>query len=446
MKYTVTKEAGKAKIAFQLDRQEWERAIDAAYKKNAGKYGVQGFRKGHVPRKVIENMYGPSVFFEDAFNDAFPKYYGEMLEKETELYPVESPNIEFDSIDEKGISFSATVTLKPEVVLGLYKGLKIAKVNAEVEEAEVDADIKKAQDRAARKIEVKDRKIKNGDFVTLDYSGSVDGKKFKGGTAEKQELEIGGGSFIPGFEEQMVGLSIGEEKDLKVKFPDEYHSKELAGKDAVFAVKVHEIKVKELPKLDDEFAKDVSSFDTFAAYKDDIRKKLEESKQKRAESEDENNLIQEIAKNAKAEVPQCMIDTQLEYMLREFEYRLMYQGMKLDDYFKYTKTTKDDFNKDRAEDAKNTVKTRLVIEAVVKAENMKVEDGDAEFKIAELAAKAEKSAADYKKEMTERQSEQIKNELLTEKLIKFLKENNTFVAEKKEKEKTEKGKNKKAAK
>ena len=444
MKYTVTKEAGKAKIAFKLDKQEWEKAIDAAYKKNAGKFSVQGFRKGHVPRKVIENMYGPSVFFEDAFNDAFPKYYGEMLDKETELYPVESPNIEFDSIDANGISFSAAVTLKPEVVLGQYKGLKIAKADAGVDDAEVDADIKNAQNRAARKIEVKDRKIQNGDFVTLNYSGSVGGVKFKGGTAEKQELEIGSNSFIPGFEEQMVGLAAGEEKDLKVKFPDEYHSKELAGKDAVFAVKVHEIKVKELPKLDDEFAKDVSTFDTFAAYKDDVRKKLEDSKQKRAETEDENNLVQEITRNAQVEVPQCMVDTQLEYMLREFEYRLMYQGMKLDDYFKYTKTTKDDFNKDRAEDAKNTVKTRLVIEAVVKAENMKVEDADAEFKIAELAAKAEKSAADYKKDMTDRQSEQIKNELLTEKLIKFLKENNTFVVDKKEK--TEKVKNKKAAK
>ena len=439
MKYTVAKEAGKAKISFQLDKQEWEKAIDAAYKKNAAKFSVQGFRKGHVPRKVIENMYGPSVFFEDAFNDSFPKFYGDMLDKESELYPVDSPDVDFDSIDEKGVKFTATVTLKPEVKLGQYKGLKVAKADASVSADDVDAEIKNAQNRAARKVEVKDRKIQNGDFVTLDYSGSVNGVKFKGGTAEKQELEIGGGSFIPGFEEQLVGMEIGAEKDLKVKFPDEYHSKELAGKEAVFAVKVHEIKVKELPKLDDEFAKDVSTFDTFKAYKDDVRKKLEESKQKRADQEDENTLVQEIVKLAAADVPQCMVDTQLEYMLREFEYRLMYQGMKLADYFKITKTTKEDFKKDRSDEAKNTVKTRLVIEAIVNAENMKVEDSEAEFKIAELAAKAEKSAADYKKENA-RQLEQVKNEILTDKLIKFLKDNNTFVKDTAKKDTTKSAK------
>jgi trigger factor len=312
--------------------------------------------------------------------------------------------------------------------LGQYKGLKVAKADASVSADDVDADIKTAQNRAARKVEAKDRKVKNGDFVTLDYSGSTGGVKFKGGTAEKQELEIGSNSFIPGFEEQVIGMEIGGEKDLNVKFPDEYHAKELAGKDAVFAVKVHEIKVKELPKLDDEFAKDVSTFDTFKEYKDDVKRKLEESKQKRADQEDENTLVQEIVKLSTADVPQCMVDTQLDYMLREFEYRLMYQGMKLADYFKYTKTTKEDFLKDRADEAKNTVKTRLVIEAIVKAEDMKVEDSEAEFKIAELAAKAEKSAADYKKENA-RQLEQIKNEILSDKLIKFLKDNNTFVKE-----------------
>lgn len=427
MNYTVERLEGKVKFAFSLDKQEWDKAIDGAYKKNASKYSVQGFRKGHVPRKVIENMYGPSVFFEDAFNGAFPDIYSEALEKEPDIYPVESPDIEFDTVDEMGITFTATVTVKPEVKLGAYKGLKITKADASVSDTEVDQDIVSAQERAGRKVAVTDRAVLNGDFVTLDYSGSVDGAKFKGGTAEKQELEIGSGSFIPGFEEQVIGLKIGESKDIKVKFPEEYHAKELKGKDAVFAVTVHEIKVKELPKLDDEFAKDVSAFDTFKEYREDVRKRLTESKQKRADNEDENNLVQEIAKLATVEVPQCMIDTQLDYMLREFEYRLMYQGMKLEDYFKYTKSTKEDFFKDRQEDAKQTVKTRLTVEAIVKAEGMKVEDAEAELKIADLSAKAEKSAADYKKDMDPRQMEQIKSELLTDKLLDFLKANNTFV-------------------
>ena len=427
MKYTVEKLTGKVKFVFNVDKQEWEKAIDGAYKKSANKFAVQGFRKGHVPRKVIENMYGPSVFFEDAFNDIFPNVYSEALDKETDIYPVESPDIEFDSIDEKGLSFTATVTVKPEVVLGEYKGLKVVKADADVSDSEVDAEVSAAQERASRKVDIKDRKVEKGDFVTLDYSGSVGGVKFDGGTAEKQELEIGSGSFIPGFEEQMIGLSIGDEKDIKVKFPDEYHSKDLAGKDAVFAVKVHGIKVKEVPKLDDEFAKDVSTFDTFKEYKDDVRKKLTENAQKRAENEDENNLVQEIANKATVEVPQCMVDTQLDYMLREFEYRLMYQGMKLDDYFKYTKSSKEDFFKNRQDTAKQTVKTRLTVEAIVKAEGLKVEDAEAEMRIADLAAKAGKSAADYKKEMDPRQMEQIKSELLTDKLLKFLKDNNTFI-------------------
>ncbi|GHU98684.1 trigger factor [Clostridia bacterium] len=426
MDYQAEKQKGKVKFSFKLDAGEWEKAVNDAYLKTKNKYQLGGFRKGKVPRKIIENMYGPSVFFEDAFNAVFPKLYAEALDKNPDIHPVSQPDIDFDSIDENGAVFTAEIYTKPEVKLGAYKGLECKLVATAVSGKEADNEIEKARERVSRKVEAS-RPIQKGDFVTLDYSGSVGGEKFKGGTAEKQELEIGSGSFIPGFEDQLIGVQAGEEKDVTVKFPADYHAKELADKEAVFKCKIHEVKQKELPALDDDFAKDVSSFDTFKEYKADVLDKLKKSAEKKDNAEMENELLEKITAGAEADIPQVMIDEQLDYMLKDFEYRLMYQGMKLDDYFQYTKTTAEDFRKDRAEDAKKAVKTRLTVEAILKAEDIKVADADLDEEIKTAAAEIEKPFEDYKKEMSGRDLDYLKNDVLMKKFVAFLKANNKFV-------------------
>jgi len=428
MEYKAEKQKGKVKFAFKLDAIEWEKAVNDAYLKTKNKYQTGGFRRGKVPRKIIENMYGPSVFYEDAFNAVFPKLYSEALDKEKGIEPISQPDVDFESIDANGAAFTAEIFIKPEVKLGSYKGITCKAVQTPVGDTQVDAEIDKARERVSRKVEAA-RPVQTGDFVTLDYSGAVDGVKFPGGTAEKQELEIGGGSFIPGFEEQLVGLNADEEKDINVTFPEEYHSKDLAGKAAVFSVKIHEVKFKELPELDDDFAKDVSSFDTFAEYKADVLAKLQRAAEKKDNAEMENDLIEKIVLVAEVDIPEVMVNGQLDYMLKDFEYRLTYQGMKIEDYFKYTKTTEEDFRRDRAAEAKKAVKTRLTVEAIIKAEGIKAEDADVEEKIKVAADELGKSVEDYKKGITERETDYIKNDVLTEKLIKFLKENNEFVSD-----------------
>lgn len=426
MNYTVEKieDGKKAKFSFKLDAAEWEKDINGAYEKNKGKYALDGFRKGHVPRKILERYYGEGLFFEDAFNDNFPKYYSEALEKETWAEPVDRPEIDISSIDEKGISFTATVVLKPEVKLGAYTGLKIKKTDYPVTDKDVENELEKAREKGARFIDVTDRAVENGDMINLDYSGSVDGVKFDGGTAKGQTLEIGSGSFIPGFEEQIVGKNIGENFDITVKFPENYHAEDLKGKEAVFNITVNEIKTKQLPSLDDDFAKDVSEFDTLEDYKKDIESKLKESSEKRAQTENENNIMDAIVANAEVDIPECMIEDELNGMLKDFEYRLMYQGLKLEDYFKYLNITADDFKKDRREDALRAVKTRLVTEAILKAEKIDCDDESLEKLYVETAAKNNKDISDFKKSLTERHVAYYKDQVVLEKLLNFIKEKN----------------------
>lgn len=424
MNYSVDKSAeGKAKITIEMDAAEWQKALESAYQKTRGKYAVQGFRKGHVPMKVIERVYGEGVFFEEAFNESFPKYYGEVLDKEPELFPVDRPDVEIGDLSEKGVSFVATVTLKPELKVEKYKGIKIEKIEYNVTDDEVDAEIKAAQERASSLNPADDRPAQDGDIVTIDYSGSVDGVKFPGGTAEKQDLTIGSGMFIPGFEEQVVGMKVGEEKDIKVRFPDNY-TPELAGKDAVFAVKVHEIKVKVLPELNDEFAKDVSEFDTFEAYKADVRKKLQEKNDKRAETDMENALVEKICEGVQGEIPKCMIESQIDAMIQEMSYRLMYQGAKIEDFLKYTGQTMEQLRESYSERAEKTVKTRLVFEAIEKQEKIEATDEEVDARIAELAESVKKPVEEYKKTVEERQLEYIKNDIVGNKLIDLLKKLN----------------------
>lgn len=426
MKYKVENKKGQVLISFTIDAKEWEAAVENAYQKTKGKYSHVGFRKGHVPRKVLEGAYGKGLFYEDAFNEAFPKYYYEVLDKETEIYPVDRPDVEVKSIDDKGVKFTALVTVKPEVTLGEYKNLKIEKHVDEVTDEAVAAELSLMADKNARMVVVNDRPVQNGDEVVIDYSGSVDGVKFDGGTAEKQTLVIGSGRFIPGFEEQIIGMNTGDSKDITVKFPEDYHAENLKGKDAVFAVTLHEIKYKQLPVLDDEFAKDVSEFDTLDALKADVKEKLKKQNEDRAEIKFENALIDKATENATVEIPQCMIESQIDAYIQEFEYTLSYQGIKLADYVKYTNSSIDDLRKVYKERAEKTVKTRLVMEAIVKAENITADDKSVNDRIEELAKQMGKTAEELKGTIQPSDMDYIKNEVISKNVVEFLKKSNNI--------------------
>ena len=429
MKYKVENKKGQILIKFSIDAAEWNSAIESVYQKSKGKYSMPGFRKGKVPRKVLENAYGKGFFFEDAFNDMFPKYYYEVLDKETEIFPVDRPDVDVTSIDDKGVKFTALITVKPEVELGEYKNLGIEKKVESVKTKEVEAELNKMADKNARLVSVTDRAVVSGDEVIIDYSGSINGELFAGGTAGKQSLKIGSGMFIPGFEEQVIGMNIGEEKDINVKFPEDYHAEDLKGKDAVFAVKLHEIKAKEMPVMDDEFAKDVSEFDTLKDLKADIKKRLTKEAKERAEIKFENDLIAKACENAKVEIPQCMIESQIDSYVQEFEYQLSYQGIKLDDYLKYTNSTIEnlrDIYKDRAAVA---VKTRLVMEAIVKAEEIKADKKSVNARIEEIAKQMGKEVDEVKSSMHPSELEYIENEVISKNVVEFLKKNNVVEKE-----------------
>lgn len=428
MKYTVKKQTGKVVVTFKVTAEEWAAETEAAYQKNKGKYNIQGFRKGHAPRKVLEKMYGEGLFVEDAFQNCVPKLYEDFLDKNASVEPVDRPEIDVVSLDEKGLVFTATVTVKPEVELGEYKGLTIKRNPVEVTDEEIDGEVKAAAEKNARFIEVTDRAAKSGDEVVIDYSGSVDGKKFDGGTAEKQTLLLGSHTFIPGFEEQVEGMSIGEERDINVKFPDDYHAENLKGKDSVFHIKLHGIRFKELPAIDDEFAKDVSEFDTLADYKKDIEKRISERKNAAADTDAENRLLQMIVDKCKVEIPQCMFETQIDNYIREFQYSLTYQGLKIEDYLKYTNTTMESLRDNYREKSAQAVKTRLVMEAIVKAEKIKCDAKTLNKKIKDFAEDIKRDFKEYKESLNERQLGYFENEVITDKLLEMLKKENTIEA------------------
>jgi len=430
MKYAIENLKGQVKIKFTITAAEWDGYMNTAYNRNKNKFTIPGFRKGHASRKMIEKMYGGGVFFDDAFNFCFKEAYTKVLDENQELYPVDEPQIDIEKFDDKEMKFTAVVTVKPELELGAYTGIKVEKVEYTVTADEVSDELDRARERAARTIEVIDREVKDGDIVNLDYCGKVNGVAFKGGTAEKQELTIGSRTFIPGFEEQMVGMKIGETKDLNVKFPDEYHSEDLKGKDAVFTVTVNGIKVKEVPEMSDELVKEISRFDTVDAYREDIEKRLTDSKTKQAEMENENKLIEAIVEATKVEIPDCMVNTQLDFMLKDLEARIgyMYGGMKIADYFKYTGSSEEQYKQENKEIALKNVKTRLVLEEIIKKENLYVTDEEFNKEIAGRAEKIKKSVEEYEKNLDFRQINYIKNDMLMKKLTDFLKSNNTFEA------------------
>ena len=409
-------EKSTVKVFITLDKDEWNDAQVQAYNKTKGRYSVPGFRKGHVPMKVLESAYGKGLFFEEAVNGAFPKYYYQVLDKEPSIEAVAQPSLDVDNVSDDGITFVAVVPVKPEVKLGEYKGIKFKKVEYNVKDEDVEAALTRLQERNSRLVAVEGRAAENGDTVVIDYSGSVDGVKFDGGTAERQNLELGSNTFIPGFEEQVVGMNVGEEKDISVKFPDDYHAENLKGKDAVFHIVLHEIKKKELPEITDEFVKDADGAESVEAFKTETRKRMQEANDKRAERELEDNIIKTIADKAETEIPEALIDNQVDRMVQEMEYRLMYQGLRLEDYLKYSKMSMEDYKKGYRPQAAEIVKQQLVIEKIISDEKIEATDEDVEKKIAENAAAQEKSVEDYKKE----------NESVIEKLFDFLKNANTI--------------------
>jgi trigger factor len=416
-------------FTFDVSAEEFAATVNKAYEQTKSKYSVQGFRKGKVPKKYLENMYGKGVFYEDALDILMQDGYDEVL-KEEKISPIERPDVDIVKVGEDGAQFKIVLTTFKEIKLGQYKGLTVKKSDIKVSDEDVDRELAHAREHASRTISVDDRAAKNGDTVVIDFSGAVGGVKFDGGAAEKHELVLGSGSFIPGFEEQLEGLEIGGSRDVSVKFPDEYHAENLKGKDAVFAVKLHEIKVKELPEVDDEFAKDVSEFETLDEYKADIRKSLEKAAAEKNQNLDEKAILDKIVESSEVEAPKSFIETECEVLVRQLEYRLMYQGMKIKDYLSYTGQSEDDLKAQYADAAERNVKTRLVMEKLIESEDIKLDSEKLEAKIAEFAEEAKKTVEEYKKAMKEKELDYLANEILTDALFAFLRANNEFIENK----------------
>ena len=412
-------ESNKVKLGMTISAEDFDKAVDKAYLKLRKTITVPGFRKGHAPKGVIEKAYGWYVFVDDAFDEAYPAVY-EAAVKEHDVKPVDRPDITILSAEKgEAVAFEAVVTVMPEVSLGQYKGIEVEKQEYNVTDEMVNAEIERERENVARMIDV-ERPIENGDEVELDYSGTVNGVKFEGGTAEHQTLVIGSGMFIPGFEEQMIGMNVGEEKDLNVKFPDEYHSDELKGKDAVFHVKVHAVRVKELPEADDEFAKDVSEFNTIAELRDHKKEELEKKAMNEAKAKKENDVIEKAVANATVDIPDVMIDRQADRMLNDIRYRLSMQGISLEDYCKYTGTKTEVMKAEMKNEAERRVKTQLVLDAIMKAEGIKAENDEVEKKIDEYCAQFDDKAEEFKAKLNEDDKAYFEDQVLLDKTINML--------------------------
>lgn len=428
---TAPAEKSTVKVTITYSKEEWDNAINKAYTRTRGKYSVPGFRKGKVPKPVLENFYGKGVFFDEAFNILFSESYPDIIEKEKANFTaVGDPSLSVDDISEdKGVTLVASVPVKPDVEIGAYKGLKIKSYVYNVTDEDVEKEAKKILLSKAETVDVTDRPCKSGDTVKIDFSGSVDGVKFPGGTAEDYDLELGSGAFIPGFEEQVAGMSLGEEKDITVKFPEDYQADDLKGKDAVFAIKLKGIKEKQYPELTDEFVKANAGSETVEEYKNKCRERLERQAANKSLNETENSIIKAICETAKAEIPDAMIEQEVDKMVHDFSYRLMYQGIKLEEYLKYMGTTMEQFRSQFKGSATERVMSTLVIDKIVRTEGIKAEAEEVEAKIEEQAKSVGKTAEDYKKSMDPRQREYIESDIVITKLFDFLKANNELYTE-----------------
>jgi len=408
------------KLTIEVGADEFEKACERSYLKNRSKINLPGFRPGKAPRALIEKSYGAGVFFEDAANELIDQEYPKAAE-ESGLEIVSRPEIDVEQIEKgKNFIFTATVAIKPEIELGQYKGVEVDKVEVEVTDEEITAEIDKAREQNSRMVTVDDRAVQDKDIVNIDYSGSVDGEVFEGGTAEGQDLTIGSHSFIDTFEDQIIGKNIGDEFDVNVTFPAEYHAENLAGKPAVFRVKLNGIKVKELPEADDDFASEVSDFDTLDEYKADIKKNLEEKKSKEIRAAKEDAVINKIIENSKMELPKGMIDLQKERMAEDFAQRLQYQGLSLEQYMKFTGMTAQQFLDDLEPRAITQIKSRLVLEAVAKAENIEVTDEDIEKEFSDMAARYNMEVDKVRELIGEKEKETMRTDIAVEKAATFV--------------------------
>ena len=432
MSTTVEKiSSNKVKLSFDIDAAKFDEAMGKAYIKVRGQVAIPGFRKGHAPRKMIENMYGEGVFYDEAFELIFDEVYGPAID-ENKLEVVDRPQVDIQQIGTgKNLQFTCEVFVKPDVTLGEYKGVEVKREHTLVTEDEVNAEIEKERNKQAAEVAVDDRPVAEGDTVNLDYSGSVDGVKFAGGTAEGQTLKIGSHTFIPGFEEQMVGMTVGEEKDLNVTFPEKYHAENLAGKNAVFHVKVNSITKTELPELDDDFAQD-NGFDTFEAYKADVAKKLQEIADTNYDVEIENALIEKAVANAQMDIPAAMIDDQLNYVMRDVEYSMMRQGLRMEDYLKYTGQTREQMAQQYRGEAENRVKIQLVLEAIRKAENIEPTAEDIDEQSAKQAKRAGQEVEAFKANLTDEHKAYLSDLAAIQKVCNLMKAGATVVDKKPE--------------
>ena len=427
-----TKVAEKSTISLTLefDGEEWKKAQYDAYLKNRGKFAVNGFRKGKAPKNVIEGVYGKGVFFDEALNAMFAKGYNEAVAELAKTYViVGDPEVTVEKLEEDGVTLVASVPVKPEVKISAYKGMKIKEFAYTVKEEEVDAEINRVLERNARKVNVEDRPAQKGDTVNIDFVGTVDGVKFDGGEAEGFDLTLGSGQFIPGFEDQVVGMNIGETKDVNVTFPENYQAEALKGKPAVFAVTLHAIQAKELPELTDEFIKDATGSETVAEYRVKAQEKLQKQADRRANDATENSILEAIAANAEADVPQAMIEREIDSLVQKFEYQLMYQGLKLQDYLEFLKVSLVDFRKNYEEQAKKNVMSHLIISQIIKDEKIEATEEEINEKVAQQAESVGKETEEYKKNMDPRQFDYIANDIIITKLFDFLKANNEMYKE-----------------
>ena len=414
-------EKNMAKLTIEVSAEEFEKAIETAYQKNKGKINVQGFRKGKAPRKMIEKMYGASIFYEEAANSIIPTAYEKALGECEDLEIVSQPEIDVTQIESgKNFIFTAEVALKPEVTLGDYKGIEVEKADITVTDEEVDAEINKERENSARVITVEDRAVADGDIATIDFEGFIDGEAFEGGKGENYELTIGSHSFIDTFEEQLIGKNAGDEVEVNVTFPEEYHAPDLAGKPAVFKVKINGIQAKELPELDDDFAQDVSEFDTMAEYKEDVKKKLEEKKKTEADNAKEEAVVAKIVENATMEIPDAMLDTQVRQMVNDFAQRLQMQGLSFEQYMQFTGATPEQLLEQMRPQAKERIESRLVLEAVVKAENIEATEEEFKEEMEKMAKMYQMEADKLIESIGENEKKNIMADLAVTKAAKFV--------------------------
>ena len=421
VKVEKTENKNEVKLSFEIEAEKFEDAMKKVYEKNSKYFNIPGFRKGKAPMQIVEKHYGPSIFYEDAFNELVPEIYEKALE-DNKVDAVSRPQVDITQMEKgKDLIFTATVQTSPDVKLGKYKGIELKNIEYNVSDEDVEHELGHMQERNSRLISIDDRPVEPKDIAVIDFEGFVDGKAFEGGKAENHELEIGSNTFIPGFEDQIIGMKIDEEREIEVKFPEEYFSKELAGKDAKFKIKLHEIKKKELPELNDEFAKDVSEFDTLNELKNSIKNKIDEENKSRAKYELEDSAIKTVCENVEVDIPSAMIDNEIENMTQDVRSRLSYQGITLEQYLKMMNKTEDDMRNEFKEQAERSVKSRLVLDAIIETEKIENSDEEINEKLKEMAKTYGKSEEEIGK--NEQLKKYIEGTMKTEKAIKFIVDN-----------------------